>query len=42
VDYDPFDTAVKRDPYPFYAQRRRATPVFSRGGAPALGGQPAR
>jgi cytochrome P450 len=28
VDYDPFDTAVKRDPYPFYAQLRRTTPIF--------------
>ncbi len=26
--YDPFDPAVKRDPYPFYAALRRDAPVF--------------
>ena len=26
--YDPFDAAVKRDPYPFYAALRRDAPVF--------------
>ncbi len=28
ASYDPFDAAVKRDPYPFYADLRRQTPVF--------------
>jgi cytochrome P450 len=28
VDYNPFDQAQKRDPFPFYAHARRETPVF--------------
>lgn len=28
MDFDPFDAAVKRDPYPFYAELRRAAPVY--------------
>jgi len=28
ASYDPFDAAVKRDPYPHYADLRRQTPVF--------------
>lgn len=28
ADYNPFDPAHKRDPFPFYAQARRDTPVF--------------
>jgi len=28
VEYDPFDPAVKRDPYPYYAELRRHAPVF--------------
>jgi cytochrome P450 len=28
VQYDPFDPAVKRDPYPYYAELRRHAPVF--------------
>lgn len=27
MDFDPFDAVVKRDPYPFYAELRRAAPV---------------
>jgi cytochrome P450 len=27
-DYNPFDPAQKRDPFPFYAHARRETPVF--------------
>src|SRR5262245_37938421 len=28
ADYNPFDPAQKRDPFAFYAQARRETPVF--------------
>ncbi len=28
ADYNPFDPVHKRDPFPFYAQARRDTPVF--------------
>jgi cytochrome P450 len=28
MDYNPFDPAQKRDPFPFYANARRETPVF--------------
>lgn len=28
MEFDPFDAAVKRDPYPFYAELRRAVPVY--------------
>jgi cytochrome P450 len=28
ADYNPFDPAQKRDPFPFYAHARRETPVF--------------